>query len=161
MTRSQDIGLAIFLLLVSGILFLNTFDIDSFEMLAMGADVWPRIVIVILGLLSVILLVQTLRRPIEAERRKPIRVLDLLAKYRNPLWCYGIFAVYLLTLEFLGMLLGTILLVFSIMTSLGPQRPRAYAINALIAITSVGLMWAIFSYGLMLYMPEGEILRLW
>ena len=150
-----------FLLIASGLLFRETFDIDSFEMLVMGAAVWPRIVIGVLALLSATLLVQTLHRPSDDGPREPLRPLALIREYRNPLWCYALFAVYLLTIDFFGMLIGTILVVFGIMCAIGPKHPRTILVNAVIATVSVGLMWALFTFALKLYMPEGEILKLW
>ena len=59
------------------------------------------------------------------------------------------------------MLIGTVLVVFGIMCAIGPKRPRTILVNAVIATVSVGLMWALFAFALKLYMPEGELLKLW
>jgi len=55
------------------------------------------------------------------------------------------------------MLLGGILFVFLALTVMGERTMRNHLLHATIAIVSVGLMWSIFTYGIGVILPEGEL----
>ena len=71
------------------------------------------------------------------------------------------FFAFVATLPVLGMLIGGFLFVFLALSALGPARlaVRPLAIHGAIAALAVGLMWAIFTFGLRVILPEGELLR--
>ncbi len=77
--------------------------------------------------------------------------------WRNPLWCFGLFFAYLVTLPTLGSLIGGVLFVFTLMGVLGGWSARHLLQHAALALISVGGMWAIFTYGLGVFLPPGEI----
>ena len=81
----------------------------------------------------------------------------MLRKYRNPLWCYGLFLAFLLTLDYLGMLIGGVLFVFCLLTAVGGASKRNLIVHALIAVIMIGAMWALFTYALGVIFPQGEI----
>ncbi|MBI4183932.1 MAG: tripartite tricarboxylate transporter TctB family protein [Proteobacteria bacterium] len=156
---NRDSVIAIVLLAFCGLMFWETFNIPRFESAAIGSEVWPRLIIAALAALSLVYLLQSLRRPAE-----PAAIAGrgaFLRAYRNPIWCFVLFALFLVTLDYLGMLLGGVLYVFLMLTALGNRSPRDHLAHAAIAVGSVGVMWAIFTYGLRVYMPEGEVLRIW
>ena len=71
------------------------------------------------------------------------------------------FMFFLLTLDYLGMLIGGVLFVFGLLTFLGNFNFKSIVKHFLISIISIGCMWAIFTYGLKVMLPEGEILNVW
>ena len=75
------------------------------------------------------------------------------------LWVFALFLVYLLTLPVLGMLLGGTAFVFLLLCALGGWHSRALAVHAIIAVVAVGGMWSLFTYGLGVILPQGEILE--
>ena len=79
-----------------------------------------------------------------------------IARYRNALWCYGLFALFLISLPYLGMLVGGALFVFACLTALGAPGWRSVPLHAAIAVVSVGAMWAVFTFALRVFLPEGE-----
>ena len=117
-----------------------------------------RAIIIALSILSLVYLVQSLRRgapdPGESE---PFSVRGVIAKYRNPLWCYALFLAFLLTLDYLGMLIGGILFVFCLLTAIGGASKRNLVVHAIIAVVMVGAMWALFTYALGVIFPQCEI----
>ena len=50
-----------------------------------------------------------------------------LGRYRNALWCYALFFLFLATLDYLGMLIGGVLFVFLALSVLGEWSWRAVA----------------------------------
>ena len=103
---NRDTGVAIFLLLFCGVFFAATFDIRETSYGTPGAGVWPRIILLALALLSAGYLAQSLKRGPRARQDVGRGLRGWFATYRNALWCYFLFAAFLLTMPYLGMLLG-------------------------------------------------------
>ncbi|MFQ5995978.1 MAG: tripartite tricarboxylate transporter TctB family protein [Acidiferrobacterales bacterium] len=157
---NKDTLVAIFLLLFCGVFFAASFDIRETIYGTLGSEVWPRVILTLLSLLSLGYLVQSVRQgKVEGERQKPGFKTWLLT-YRNALWCFFWFALFLLTLPYLGMLIGGSLFVYATLATLGERSLHAQALHLAVAVVSVGLMWALFTYGLNVFLPEGELLSI-
>ncbi len=158
---NRDSVIAIVLLMVCGILFWSTFSIRSPDYGQLKPSTWPRVVLGVLSLLSAIYLVQSLRRgPTPEDQLGPAHApgpIGWILYWRNPLWCFGLFFAYLVTLPFLGSLIGGVLFVFTLMGVLGGWSARNLLQHAALALISVGGMWSIFTYGLGVILPPGEI----
>ena len=119
----------------------------------------------VLALLSVIYLVQSVRKgvpePEAAETVDETRrggIAGFFAYWRNVFWCFALFLAYLLTMPYLGMLIGGLLFVFMLLNALGGWQPRQLVLHAVIALVTVGGMWSLFTFGLHVLLPPGEIL---
>ena len=157
-TVNRDALVAVILLLFCGAAFWETYNIRTFESSAMDADVWPRLVVGTLTVLCVLYLFQSLRR---SERVEVVGVRTLIGTYRNALWCFGLFALFLLTLNWLGILIGGFLFVFLCLTVLGNRSLRDHVIHALIALMTVATTWLVFSYALEVFLPQGTVFRIY
>lgn len=173
MTRrgiDRDGTIALVLLAAWGGFFVATFDIETTSYSTIQAYVWPRVVIVVLVALTIALLLQSLRRmaataepaaraasPGEGSRWAGGR---FLARHRNALTLFALFFAFLVTLPILGMLLGGILFVFLALTLLGEPRAALVLRHGVIAVITVGVMWAIFTFWLRVFLPEGIIVNL-
>ncbi|MEM7022144.1 MAG: tripartite tricarboxylate transporter TctB family protein [Pseudomonadota bacterium] len=158
---NRDTVVAIALLVLCGVFFTATFDIRETTYATIGAEVWPRLILVLLFVLSAIYLFQSVRRTESPADQTQAEPGGGLGRFRNALWCYVLFALFLLTLPWLGMLIGGILFVFGALTAMGERTARAFALHAAIAIGTIGTMWAIFTYGLRVILPEGVIFSAW
>ena len=164
---NRDTWIALILLLFCAGAFAETFNIRATAFASIGAEVWPRLVLALLTALTLVYLAQSLARGARRGREgdgAPGPPRGLWAKvlyYRNPIWCFALFGAFLVTLPWLGMLLGGVLFVYAMLTVLGPRDPRAHAVHALIAVVAVGGMWAVFTFGLRVILPEGDLLRIW
>ena len=156
---SSDTVIAILLLLISGVLFHDTFFFRETPLAIITSDVWPRVVLVLLFVFSGLYLFQSLRSPPGEEAGERTGVFGWIVANRNVLWCYGLYALFLLTLPYFGMLIGGGLFVFATLTAMGRNALRSHAVNATIAVVSMGVMWAVFTFGLHVMLPEGEIFR--
>jgi len=160
---NRDSICAIVILLAGGVFFWATFFIPDMQYESLGSDVWPRFVLVLLFLLTSGYLFQSLKQgPDEAgDASDSGGLIGWIGCYRNALWCYGLFFLFLLTLNYLGMLIGGILFVFLTLTALGEHTVRAHAVHAATAIISIAIMWSIFTFGLKVILPQGEIFSAW
>lgn len=156
---NRDTVVAVFLLLFCGVFFAASLRIEETSYATIGAQVWPQLIIGLLFVLSTVYLFQSIR----VERSEPAAkaVSGFFARYRNAIWCYGLFLVFLLTLDFFGMLIGGILFVFAALTVMGERTPRTMVIHAVVAVVSVGVMWSIFTFALGVILPEGELMTVW
>ncbi len=163
---NQDTVIAVVLLAACGILFWSTFSIRVPDYGQLMPSTWPRVILVVLALLGVIYLTQSIRRgPAPRDEylddddgppRSP-GLIGWIAYWRNPIWCFTLFFLYLATLPVLGSLIGGVLFVFTLMGVLGGWSIGKMAQHAALALATVGGMWALFTYGLGVILPPGEI----
>jgi hypothetical protein len=158
MQINRDTVVAIILLLICGILAQQSFDIREPGYGQMSPAVWPRAVVGVLTVLSLIYLVQSVRQAPDAPSEGPRGIVAFIAHWRNVLWCFALFLVYLLTMPVLGMLIGGTLFVFLLLNALGGWSPRQMALHAVIAVATIGGMWTLFTFGLKVFLPPGMIL---
>jgi hypothetical protein len=166
MTRvNRDTVVAILLLVGCGVLLTASFDIREPDYGQLSPATWPRTVVGVLTLLSLIYLVQSIRRgaPVEpAEPEKPAEKAPRglgawIAHWRNVFWVFALFLAYLLALPWLGMLVGGLAFVFLLLNALGGWSPDKLALHAVIAVVSIGGMWSVFTFGLGVLLPRGDL----
>lgn len=152
-----DTLIAIFLLLFCGVFLTASFSIRETSYASLGAEVWPRVILIFLTLLSLGYLVQSLRQERTRPAAGPRGPKQWFLSHLNAFWCFLWFGLFLLSLPYLGMLIGGMLFVFVTLTSLGRRDWHGYLVHAAIAVTSVGMMWATFTYGLKVFLPAGTV----
>jgi len=186
MAVNRDVSVAIFLLAVCGILWWASFDIRVPDYGQLSPTTWPRIILGALTLLSFIYLIQSIRaagssavaieQPVtdtvypelnpgsatdtHSDGTSPAKGFSIGAFYhywKNVLWCFVLFGLYLYMLPRLGMLLGALAFVFLLLCALGGWHPRKLLLHAAIALVTVGGMWSLFTYGLGVLLPTGSL----
>ncbi|MDH3315383.1 MAG: tripartite tricarboxylate transporter TctB family protein [Gammaproteobacteria bacterium] len=154
---SPDIIISLLLMTLSAVFFVETFGMQKVHLAIIGAKLWPRLVVIVLFFLSTLYFIQSIR----ATRPPPGAPLTLkgwIIDNRNVIGCFATYALFLLTLPYLGMLLGGSLFVFATLTLIGRRDLRSHLIHAVVAVVTIGGMWAMFRFGLGVILPEGEIL---
>ena len=165
MKINRDTVCAVALLLFCAVFFWSSTTIRDMGYESMGSEVWPQIILGILTVLCLIYLARSLRGPLGGRRpgfetaQRP-KGTPWFGYYRNVIACFALFFAFLVLLPYLGMLLGGILFVFVTLSVLGGWSPRSAISHAVIAVVTVGGMWALFTYGLRVILPQGELLRL-
>ncbi len=156
---NRDTFVAIVLLLACGGLYMASLEIREPDYGQLSPATWPRMIIGIVAFLSMIYLVQSIRRgPDETtDDRGWQGFAAFFAQWRNVLWVFALFLGYLLALPWVGMLVGGASFVFLLLTVLGPLSGRDMLIHLVIALTTVGGMWLLFTYGLGVILPRGEL----
>ncbi len=164
MAINRDSIVAIFLLLFCGVMLHASFDIRDPGHGMMAPATWPQVVLLVFGALCLVYAFQAFRAGAagigEAEESPAPKgggLLGWLRAYRNPILCYLIYFAFLASLSYLGALIGGVLLVFCLLTVLGGFGLGALLRHAAIALISVGAMWALFTFGLRVILPQGEI----
>ncbi len=161
MSLNREVVIAALSLAACGILGWSSFSIRDPGYGTLAPAAWPQMVLVVLAVLSAIHLFRSAMGGAGDAEAAPAggsrSIGDFLAHYRNPLLCYAIYFVFLLTLPVLGALIGGILLVFLLLNILGGWSPRALMQHALIAVISMGAMWSLFTFGLRVILPEGVV----
>ena len=163
---NSDTVIALLLLVVCGELLRQTFFFRVPPFATMGSEVWPRLVVGALAVLSVIYLIQSLapaaaKAEVPAEPPSETTALAAGAKrfsHRNAVICFILFTLFVATLPWLGMLLGGIAFVFLMQEFMGPRDMRSRVTHLVVAVVSVGGMWAIFSFALRVILPQGVLL---
>ncbi|MBL4667412.1 MAG: tripartite tricarboxylate transporter TctB family protein [Sneathiella sp.] len=147
-----------------------SYDIRDLGFDGLPANAWPRFIIVALAIVSLIYLIQSIftwRKEAKEQQNQPselapkLPLSSRLSKFKNPLWCFILFGAFLGTLDFLGMLIGGILFTFTLLSILGGWEPRKLMMHACVSVISIGFMWSVFTFGLRVFLPQGEILGYW
>ncbi len=164
MAINRDSIVAIFLLLFCGLMLRASFEIRDPGHDMMAPATWPQIVLLAFSLLCLVYAFQAFRAGAagigeagEGGAPRGSGLLGWLRAYRNPIFCYLIYFAFLASLSYLGALIGGVLLVFCLLTVLGGFGPALLLRHAVIAVVSVGAMWALFTFGLRVILPQGEI----
>lgn len=160
MRLNRDTGIAIVSLIICGALFITTFQMPPAMFNQMPATLWPRMILVPLALLSVILLVKAQMAEID-ESHKARSLGEWFSYYKNPIVCFALFFLFLVSMPIFGMLLGGLLYVFITLSFLGGWSPKLMLQHGLITVFFVVGMWAIFTQLLGVFLPEGILLRVY
>lgn len=158
---NRDLVTAVLLLVLTTVFYAATYSIKKTSYGTVGSEVWPRAVLVALGVLCLFYLADTLRRPGTDAQPAGGGIIGWLTSYRNAFACFIMYGLFLVTLDYLGMLIASVLFVFLLLNVLGGWSLRNLAVHGTVAVVSMGAMWAIFTFGLRVILPEGEVLRIW
>jgi putative tricarboxylic transport membrane protein len=160
MQLNRDTAIAIVLLVICGGMFINTFQMPAAMFNQMPATLWPRLILVPLALLSVLLLIKAQVAGVDDSAQ--VRNLpEWFAYYKNPIVCFALFFLFLVTMPILGILIGGLAYVFITLNFLGGWSPKLMLHHALVSIFFVVGMWAIFTQLLGVFLPEGILLRVY
>ena len=155
---NRDTVVATVLLIAGAVLFWDTLQWRRAPFATMASSAWPQFVLVLMFGLCAIYLVRSVIWGTAAGPQITLR--EWLAYYRNPLWCFVLFLIFLVTLPYLGMLIGGVLFVWGLQAVIGERTWRAQLRHAAIAIGSIGFMWLVFTYALDVILPAGTLFRI-
>lgn len=162
----RDTIVSILLLLFCGLLIWAGTLIRDPQFGELSPAAWPQGVTYVLTAFCLIYFFQSVMRNRAAQLsdsedatiERPQGLVGWLKHFGNPIACFALYFAFLITLPFLGTLIGGSLLVFCLLSLLGGIGPRELVLHAVIAVISVGAMWSIFTFGLRVLLPRGEIL---
>ena len=163
---SRDTGISIILLLFCGFLIWAGGQIRDPQFGELSPAAWPKGVTWVLTALCLLYFFQSVIAqragthdvPEPVSDRKP-GMTNWMRYYFNPIVCFILYFAFLYTLPFFGTLVGGSLLVFALLSVLGGIRPRQLILHAVLAIVSVGAMWSIFTFGLRVLLPRGDLFQ--
>ena len=156
MSFNRDSIAALCLILASGGLMLASLEIREPDYGVLSPATWPRLIIFILGLLSLIYFIQSMRvPPIKASITDRQTLPAFFSYWRNVFYVFIIFGLYLLVLPYVGMLIANMLFSFILLTALGGWRP--IILHACVALMASGGMWLLFTHVLEVFLPRGSL----
>ncbi|WP_323797246.1 tripartite tricarboxylate transporter TctB family protein [Nisaea sp.] len=156
---NRDTLIALLLLVFCGVMISASLEIEETNYGTMQSSVWPQVVLGVLTVFCLAMLGQSVLKPSVVKTENGAGS-GGLGRYRNAITVYVLFFLFLVTLPYLGMLLGGIGFVFLALTLLGEPELKRVPLHLAVAIGTVGLMWSIFTFGLGVLLPDGELLQL-
>lgn len=156
MTLNKDSLIAIALLLICGGLMMASFEIREPDYGQLSPAAWPRAIIVAMAILSAIYLVQSLKAgPDSVSPDATENWSAFFVYWQNVIYVFVLFFAYLMAIPWFGLLLSGMAFVFLLLTALGGLKNTL--LHAVIAVVSIGGMWALFTYALQVLLPRGEL----
>jgi hypothetical protein len=159
MKINQDTITALCLLAICGVVFADTLRMEPAMFGQMPATLWPRMILAPLALLSVLMLVNAQKAVGTGVVRKSLP--EWFTYYKNPIVCFVLFFVFLLTMPITGMLLGGLAYVFLTLNFLGGWTRQKLIQHGIVTLIFVVGMWLIFTQALGVFLPEGILLRVY
>ncbi len=144
------------LLALSALLAVQTLQIPRTPFLPLGADFYPRVLLVVLAAGALLLVVVDILR----HRRQPAPR-ETLPRFRDvPPAIPAIFiafAGYVFLMPILGFVLATLAFVAVAQVLMGPHRPRDLPRIGLLAVGTAAAMYLIFERYLHVFLPRGVL----
>ena len=156
---SRDTLVSLLLLVFCGVMISASLEIEDTSYGTMQSSVWPQAVLGILTVFCLAMFGQSVLKPAVAKPESSAAS-GGIGRYRNAITVYILFFLFLVTMPYLGMLLGGVGFVFLALTLLGEPELKRVPLHLAIAVGMVGLMWTIFTFGLGVLLPDGELLQL-
>ena len=140
MKIKKDTIVSIFLLIFCGIMINSSYYIEDPGYQGMKASYWPRIILWLLSIMSLVMLVKSFANKLDYINEVSLSKINY-KQFKNALICFGMFVFFL--------------------TFLGGFSVKKITNHLIISVVTIGVMWSIFTFGLKVILPEGELIRIW
>ncbi|MCG7577055.1 MULTISPECIES: tripartite tricarboxylate transporter TctB family protein [unclassified Halomonas] len=155
LTLTKDRALALALLVMVAVMWVESSSIrppTSWQ--PYGSALFPRMLLVTIGLLSLLLLIRSLFTRVAPVASWRMEISGWFARRKYVVALFILFGLYAALLPLLGYIVATIgFLVASFALLLGVDTKRKWLINLGISCTFVPLVFVIFRYGLNVWLP--------
>lgn len=120
-----------------------------------GARVFPTLLSILLIILSVCMILQSIRRlkADDTEETQKMSKVDLF----SILLTFAAMVVYIIILPYLGFMISTVIFLFAQITILAPKEKRNYLLFAIVAVVFTIIAFVAFRIGLSQLLPRGPI----
>lgn len=146
--KKYNIGISAVIAILAGILFYATKGFPEIVQKVPGAGFWPRILAVVLLILSVALLLESLFSD-QVKKEDPIRFRD--PRMKKVYLALGMLALYMLILVYGGFIISSLLLVPALMYLLGERRVKMLII---VSLALTGTIYLFFTLLLRITLPQ-------
>lgn len=155
LTLTKDRALALVMLLVVGIMLVESRNIPpptSWQ--PYGSALFPRILLVVIGLLSLLILVRSLVASAPSPRLPRRSFMQWLAHNRTVLSLFALFGAYAALLPLIGYIAATLgFMIASLGLLLGLGTRRKWITILAVSGILVPLVYATFRFGLNVWLP--------
>lgn len=155
LTLTKDRALALALLLIVAVMWIESGDIrppTSWQ--PYGSALFPRILLVVIGLLSLMILVRSLLVKVPERAGAKQLIVEWFQSRRIILALFLLFGLYTAFLPVVGYIAATIgFLVASLALLMGINTRRKWIINLTLSCTLAIMIFVIFRHGLNVWLP--------
>lgn len=153
MNRYKDMISGTFLLLVAVMLYAATFNIRTFMETAYGATFVPRLIAIVIAVLSLILVIQGIKK---AKQSGGEAVAESVPKSgKHVMITFGLIIGYILVLNKLGFILSTAVYSTLQMYVLSDFNRRRILLFAIISASASVILYLVFKKLLYVMLPSG------
>lgn len=155
LTLTKDRALALALLLIVAVMWIASGDIrPPTAWQPYGSALFPRILLVVIGLLSLLVLVRSLLTKVPEQAGLGTRINEWFQSRRTILAIFLLFGLYAALLPLVGYIAATMgFLIASFALLMGIDTRRKWVINLTISCTLAIVIFVIFRYGLNVWLP--------
>lgn len=155
LTLTKDRALALALLLIVAVMWIESGDIrppTSWQ--PYGSALFPRILLVVIGLLSLMILVRSLLVKVPERAGAKQLITEWFQSRRTILALFLLFGLYAASLPLVGYIAATIgFLVASLALLMGVNTRRKWMINLTLSFALTIIIYVIFRHGLNIWLP--------
>ena len=156
MKKYMDIISGAFILLLSVVFFVGAHSIVSFADSKYGASITPRVVSVIMAILSIILIISGIQN-LKVEKRTGINKASTKQSNENKITYYtlGLITIYIALINVIGFPVMTAIYIALQLFVLSGLKMKKLLLGAIVGIASSTLIYLIFSKALYIHLPLG------
>jgi putative tricarboxylic transport membrane protein len=151
----RDGWIGVGLLAFCGWLYANLHKIPVNPLVPIGPAFYPRIILLLTILLSLILVIQGLGARQREKNKESTSSESWLKKYRPTLLAFLVFGLYVLLLPKLGYLLSTIMFVTALQWLLGAPSLRRLPGSLVVGVGTSLVTYMVFEKYLHVFLPKG------
>ncbi|WP_461208761.1 tripartite tricarboxylate transporter TctB family protein [Desulfocurvus sp. DL9XJH121] len=154
--KTGDFVMALVLLLFGALLYQRCCALRPACLIAGGPVFFPKILVWIMGLLSLVLIYQSISRPgapATCEEKKTVKPAVDWRTLALRWSLVGLVMVYLLVMPWLGYIPSTVLFLIVSMCLLGPTKPKNLVIYALVSGIVTSILYYVFGVLLTVFLP--------
>lgn len=151
---TKDRSLALVIIVMVAILLVQSGNIPAkTSWQPYGSALYPRILLCVMGVLAAIVLIKSFQR--SATRSEPrASIKDVLRQKWKTIALFVLFGLYALALPYVGYVASTIAFMLAVQILLmGLDTRKKALLIAAISFTLAPLVYAIFQYGLKIWLP--------
>jgi putative tricarboxylic transport membrane protein len=151
----RDGWIGVGLLALSGWLYANLHKIPTNPLVPIGPAFYPRVILLLTILLSLILVIQGLAADQREKNKQSTSSESWLKKYRPTFLAFLVFGLYVLLLPRLGYLLSTVMFVTALQWLLGAPSLRRLPGSLVVGVGTSLVTYMVFEKYLHVFLPKG------
>ena len=151
---NRDTAFALGILVFTGIAFAETFRFPEGSPLRVGPEVYPRVILAVLGGLSALLLVRSLASRSATGSFARFEPSAFLARYWRSAAIFVIFGIYAALLPIIGFPVATTIFLIVLQLLLAPRiTARSLVLILAIGVGATGFVYVVFTEVLRVFLP--------
>lgn len=161
MNKKKELGGSLFFACLGVALFIGSYFVNRLAGSKIGPEFLPRVVGVLLVIMSISVFIGALKMPADAkkvktEKKEKRNLEQTILQYRD-LITAAFVLLYVFVLEEVGFEIATSIYLFAQMTLFRPLDKKTLLGNAVIAVVTVVVIYFVFVEGLNLMLPSSGL----